>query len=232
MFVSVAVNIPSEKTFSYAVPEILHEEVSIGKRVLAPFGKRRLTGYIVEISKSAPREDTKEIIEILDLEPLFNETDLKFYQWVSQYYMYPPGKALSEILPGGIDPKSDQWISLAKEEQERPDARMSPSQRRIIDTLTQYPDGISLTHLRKMFGKQDVTRDVNSLKVAGFITTEYRTKKPQVSRKKEKIITLTTRNLDALKLTKKQHSLVDLLRGHGSLPFLFCAHNSHAPPLR
>jgi primosomal protein N' (replication factor Y) len=218
MFVAVAVNIPSDKTFSYAVPEILHEKISIGKRVLVPFGKRRLTGYIVEISKSAPREDTKEIIEILDLEPLFNETDLKFYRWVCQYYMYPPGRALAEILPGGIDPKSDQWISLAKEERERPDARMSPSQRRIIDTLTQYPDGISLTHLKKIFGKKDVTRDINSLKSTGFITTDYRTKKPQVSRKKEKIITLNTRNLDALKLTKKQHSLVDLLRGHGPLP--------------
>lgn len=118
MFVSVTVNIPSEKTFSYAVPEILHKEISIGKRVLIPFGKRRLTGYIVEVLNFAPCEDIKEIIEILDPEPLFNETDLKFYRWASQYYLYPPGKALSEILPGGIDPKSDQWIALAQGGQE------------------------------------------------------------------------------------------------------------------
>jgi primosomal protein N' (replication factor Y) len=65
MFVTVAVNIPSQKTFSYAVPPALHKEIAVGKRVLIPFGKRRLTGYIIEVAHSTTCDDIKEIIEIL-----------------------------------------------------------------------------------------------------------------------------------------------------------------------
>ncbi|MBS1238467.1 MAG: primosomal protein - superfamily helicase [Deltaproteobacteria bacterium] len=91
MFVLVAVNIPSDKTFSYAVPPPLQKEITTGRRVLIPFGKKKLTGYIIDVSSSTSREDIKEICEVLDPEPLFNENDLKFYQWVSQYYIYPIG---------------------------------------------------------------------------------------------------------------------------------------------
>jgi len=218
MFVSVAVNIPSEKTFSYAVPPALQKDIAIGKRVLIPFGKRRLTGYIIELSHSTPREDIKEIIEILDPEPLFNEDDLKFYRWVSQYYIYPLGKALPDILPGGIDPKSDRWISVVKEKQERNDFQMSGAQRSIIDTLIQIPAGLSLTHLKKMIGTKDIYRDINLLQNAGFITVEGRTKKPEIVPKKEKIVTLNNQNVTNKKLTKKQNLLADFLRLHGSSP--------------
>jgi primosomal protein N' (replication factor Y) len=218
MFVTVTVNIPSEKTFSYSVPETLRKEISIGKRVLVPFGKRRLTAYIVEVLNCSPFEDTKEIIEILDPEPLFNETDLKFYRWASQYYLYPPGKALSEILPGGIDPKSDQWIALAQEDRERSIAQMSACQKNIIDALTQFPDGFSLTQLKKMLGRKDIYRDINALRSAGAVTVEHRIRKPHISKKKDRIITLNPQYQDAQKPTKKQHVLIDLLSAHGPLP--------------
>jgi len=218
MFVTVTVNIPSEKTFSYSVPETLRKEISIGKRVLVPFGKRRLTAYIVEVLNCSPFEDTKEIIEILDPEPLFNETDLKFYRWASQYYLYPPGKALSEILPGGIDPKSDQWIALAQEDRERSIAQMSACQKNIIDALTQFPDGFSLTQLKKMLGRKDIYMDINALRSAGAVTVEHRIRKPHISKKKDRIITLNPQYQDAQKPTKKQHVLIDLLSAHGPLP--------------
>jgi len=150
MFVTVAVNIPSQKTFSYAVPPALQKEITVGRRVLIPFGKRRLTGYIIEVSHSTTCEDIKEIIEILDPEQLFNEDDLEFYQWVSQYYIYPLGQALTEILPGGIDPKSDRWISIVKGSQGINDFQMSVSQRNIIDALNQIPAGLTLTRLKKI----------------------------------------------------------------------------------
>jgi primosomal protein N' (replication factor Y) len=115
MFVRVAINLPSEKTFLYAVPEALKKEISAGKRVLIPFGKRRMTGCIIEEASAATCEgiDTKEIISVLDNDPLFNEDDLSFYQWVSQYYIYPLGKTLAEILPGdGLIPKKEKIVTL------------------------------------------------------------------------------------------------------------------------
>src|SRR5271157_6066917 len=163
MFVTVAVNIPSEKTFSYSVPNALQQEAAIGKRVLVPFGKRRLTGYIIEVSHLTHIEDVKEIMEILDPEPLFNEEDLTFYRWASQYYIYPLGKELAEILPGGIDPKSDCWISISGERRETDGPQLSAVQKRIIDTIDHFPGGLRLGRLKTLIGKKDISRDINAL---------------------------------------------------------------------
>ncbi len=48
MFVRVAIPIPSAKAFTYAVPGTFVSAVALGKRVLVPFGKRRVTGCIIE----------------------------------------------------------------------------------------------------------------------------------------------------------------------------------------
>ncbi|MEN6321501.1 MAG: primosomal protein N' [Syntrophaceae bacterium] len=225
MFVSVAVNIPSFKTFSYAVPPSLQKEITIGKRVLIPFGKRKLTGYIIDVSDSTSREDIKDICEVLDFEPLFNESDLKFYQWVSQYYIYPIGKALAEILPGGIDRKSDRWVSLSQEKPENTDTPLSVVQQKIIDMLHVPPSGMLLTRLKKMTGKNDIRRDINILHNAGFIQIEDKTRNPEVILKKEKIIILNTQNAANKKLTKKQALLIDFLRLHTPVPIVVLREN-------
>ncbi|HEX7535017.1 MAG TPA: hypothetical protein VF343_07145, partial [Syntrophales bacterium] len=179
MFVTVAVNIPSEKTFSYSVPNSLQQEIAIGKRVLVPFGKRRLTAYIIEVSNLTSIEDVKEIIEILDTEPLFNEEDLIFYSWASQYYIYPLGKELAEILPGGINPKNVRWISSTKGDRERSDLQLSAAQKRIMDTLDHFPGGLPFDRLKKMLLRKDIYRDIDGLVGAGYIAVEERTGKPE-----------------------------------------------------
>jgi len=225
MFVAVAVNIPSCKTFSYAVPPSLRKEITIGKRVLIPFGKRKLTGYVIDVSDSTSREDIKDICEVVDFEPLFNEGDLKFYQWVSQYYIYPIGKALAEILPGGIDQKSDRWVSLSQEKPENTDTPLSVVQQKIIDMLHATPYGISLTRLKKMTGKNNIHRDINILHNTGFIQIEDKTRKPEVILKKEKIITLNIQNAANRKLTKKQTLLIDFLMLHTPVPIVVLREN-------
>lgn len=234
MYVSVAVNIPSFKTFSYAVSPSLQKEVAIGKRVLIPFGKRKVTGYVIDISDSTSREDIKDICEVVDFEPLFNESDLKFYQWVSQYYIYPIGKALAEILPGGIDQKSDRRVSLSQEKLNDIDIPLSVVQRKIIDALYATPSGMPLTRLKKMTGKTDIRRDINILQNAGYIQIEDKTKKPEVILKKEKIITINAQNEANKKLTKKQAMLIDFLRRHTPVPIAVLRENfkNVAPMLR
>ena len=115
MFVEVAVNIPSEKTFIYDVPEAFEDKIAIGKRVLAPFGRKKMTGYIVGVSSLTEREGVKGILDVLDEEPLFSEEDLRFYRWAADYYMYPLGKALGEILPARpeLKPRKETSVSLA-----------------------------------------------------------------------------------------------------------------------
>ena len=103
MFIQVAIDIPSERTFTYAVPPFLAAEIALGKRVRVPFGRRRQVGVILAVEDASPDTGGKEIREILDVldpEPLFGPEELRFYRWAASYYLYPLGKALADVLPG------------------------------------------------------------------------------------------------------------------------------------
>lgn len=169
MFVRVAINIPSEKTFLYAVPEALKEGITVGKRVFIPFGKRRLIGYVIEKTSATTHEDidTKEIISILDTEPLFNENDLEFYQWVSHYYIHPLGKTLAEILPGDkVIPKKEKIITLNLED--TPPLKLTEKQDKIINFLKLRGKTIPLSIISQTF--KNASSLIKSLERKGLIS--------------------------------------------------------------
>ncbi|MEI8173776.1 MAG: primosomal protein N', partial [Deltaproteobacteria bacterium] len=219
MFVRVAVNIASDKTFIYAVPDRLEKGIATGKRVLVPLEKRRLPGYILEAAPASSFENPKDIIDIIDTEPLFNEDDLKFYQWVSRYYIYPPGKTLSEILPGGIDLKSNRWITPAKGKTDHGIVDICPFHERIMDILLDFPDGIPLNRLKNILGKKDIYRDIRTLRNMELIDVEDRIEKPEIIPKKEKVATVNAVNTSSVKLTKNQQRLIDFLGSYGPSSF-------------
>ena len=164
VFVNVAVNIPSRQgIFTYTVPEEMAGAVSVGKRVLVPFGKRRITGYITEKIARTDRKDLKEIIDILDLEPLFDGDTLALYRWMSDYYMEPLGKSLKAVLPGGIDIENHLLIFPVHTPPATERGGLSEVQKTIIAEAFAHPGGISLASLKKKIPKRHIHKDVASL---------------------------------------------------------------------
>ena len=104
--VEVAIPLYLDKTFHYLVPDPLLGQALPGHRVLVPFGRRKLTGYILETAAESPIEKLKEIIEVLDSEPLWTANELEFFRWVASYYMHPLGEVLRTALPAGINIRS------------------------------------------------------------------------------------------------------------------------------
>jgi primosomal protein N' (replication factor Y) (superfamily II helicase) len=218
MFVKVAINIPSDKTFTYAVPKAFEIDIATGKRVFVPLEKRRVTGYIIEVMAASTCENIKEIIDIIDIEPLFNEDDLRFYQWVSQYYIYPLGKTLSEILPGGIDLKSNRWITPSQGIGNSNTIK-SIFHMKIMNIFNDFPNGLSLNRIKNVLGKKDIYRDIKALQSMGLIHVQDIIKKPVVALKKEKVATVCSGDTSSAKLTKNQMKLIDFLRVHGRTSF-------------
>ena len=191
MFVRVAIAIPSPKTFTYAVPEKFVPAVAVGKRVLVPFGKRRVTGFILEVlTETVCDQAVKEILDLPDPEPLFDPEDLVFYEWISRYYLHPLGKVLGEILPGGISVQSDRWLCLG-DGATNADQRLSAGQKEILERVARFPEGIPLSRLRRTLGKNDVYGDLRFLEATGLVVSEERLNRPPVRPKKEKWVGLT-----------------------------------------
>ena len=100
--IEVAVPLPLDTTFHYAVPPALAPLAVTGVRVLVPFGRRKLTGYVIgAVAKSD--EEVKEIIAVLDPEPLFTAAELEFLRWTAGYYLHPLGEVIKAALPAGIN---------------------------------------------------------------------------------------------------------------------------------
>jgi len=101
--VRVAVTLPVEETYLYLVPRDLEPSAQVGCRVEVPFGKRKVTGYILEHEAPAGDKDLKEIGRVLDPEPLFHRSLVPFFRWMSEYYLYPLGRLIQSALPGGLN---------------------------------------------------------------------------------------------------------------------------------
>lgn len=217
MFVEIALNIPSQKTFHYTVPEGLTEAAAVGKRVLVPLRKRTVTGYILSVLETSETVKTESILQVLDSEPLFSEEDLRFYRWAWEYYFYPPGKALAEILPGGIDIESHTWITLVREPVTGPAKNLNPAQADILGILSRYPEGLSLKSLKKETGRQNLYRDIRSLRDANRILMEDRLTRPGVKPKMEKLIVLADDRTTDTNLTNRQAEILAFILQHGGL---------------
>ncbi len=102
-YIEVAVALPVYNTYTYSVPENLSSMVLPGKRVLVPFGRRRVTGYILNSCEEIKTKEIKIILDILDETPLFPSSMIPFFRWTADYYFHPIGEVIKCALPGGLN---------------------------------------------------------------------------------------------------------------------------------
>ena len=116
MFAEIVFALPFRKTFTYYVPGELTQYAKVGVRAVAPFGKRTLTGFIVNITESTSlkKDELKHILDILDDKPVFNSKSIKFYQWLADYYLCSLGEALKLLVPQGTDVETKRKIVVDK----------------------------------------------------------------------------------------------------------------------
>jgi primosomal protein N' (replication factor Y) len=210
MYVNVALNIQADKLFTYEVPQTLRHEVQIGKRVFVPFGRRKRTGFIVAVNVTCNLADVKSILEILDDEALFSEADFDFYQWIANYFIYPLGKTLAELIPAGPEKKDFLWITPVSLPA---DISLSPVQENLRAFLQQYPRGIALSNLTRICELKNISSAVRGLHLAGLLKIEEKQNK-QLAVRSEKIATLDENKIAGTKLTAKQKLLVEFLKTH------------------
>lgn len=101
-----------DKTFSYLVPDQFKDIVKIGARVTIPFGKQILEGFIVGFNNNKDFDyELKEIIGVVDLEPVLNEELLELGNYISKKVICPKTKAYQTMLPIALKAKQGTVIS-------------------------------------------------------------------------------------------------------------------------
>jgi len=101
VYAEVVFPLPIPRTFTYVLPSGLRDKARVGARVIAPFGRRQLKGFIVHLRLKKPHgpADLKEILDLPDAEAVFSPRFLAFTRKLSAYHYSSWGELLQAALP-------------------------------------------------------------------------------------------------------------------------------------
>lgn len=114
LFADVIVPVAVPALFTYIIPGNLRSEVGPGKRVVVQFGKQKIFSAIVRKIHNKPPAayEVKEILSVLDEQPVISEQHFKFWEWIASYYMCTMGEVMNVALPPAFRLQSESKIIL------------------------------------------------------------------------------------------------------------------------
>ena len=118
-YVDVILPLPLEGTFTYSLPLLLVDKVCLGVRVLVPLGKSKTyTAMAVRVHEDAPEFKTRDILQVIDADPVMLDRQMRLWQWIATYYMAALGDVFKAALPAGLKaeenyrPKTVRCVTL------------------------------------------------------------------------------------------------------------------------
>ncbi len=114
MFVEVIIPLALPKNYTWQVPEKWQSAILPGIRVEVALRKnKKYSGIVKKIVAEIPAAFTPSpILNILDSTPVVNETQLKLWEWIAQYYMCTEGEVMQAAIPANLKLSSEsvlQW---------------------------------------------------------------------------------------------------------------------------
>lgn len=221
-FVEVVFNLPLSDKFTYKIPDHLQGMVEPGMRVFVPFGRRRITGYVVALTSEAHKDIALKSIEsISDIEPVVSKEILELTQWMAEYYHASWGEAIKAAIPAGLDEEArEHFYNTEKGMRALESETLQDKMVALLETLRMQP-GLTLKQLQNKLKKQYSAHLPVRLKKDGYISSEVKIKSDDVSRRSEKFVRLAepqppVEEIDKLlKRSPRQKQLYDLLRDEG-----------------
>ena len=209
-------NINVDKTFDYIVPFEYIENIKIGMRVKVPFASRELEGFVLDLVNSTDDNyELKEIISIVDTEPILNNELLHLGQFMSKKYFSTLISCYQTMLPKAlkaqnkttINKKMIRYVEICSNSF----PKLKPNQEKIVEYL----------RINGKVKKEEVNKisvsGVNTLIKNGIIIEslieEYRLVTKDINKEKE-TFKLTIEQQEAKnKILSQTQSSVFLLHG-------------------
>jgi primosomal protein N' (replication factor Y) len=117
MYAEIIIPLALPKNYTWEIPENLIETLRPGCRVEVNLGKnKKYAGIVKHIHNNSPTTfEAKEILNLLDVEPVIQPYQLKFWEWLSEYYMCTEGEVMAAALPAHFKLSSETIIVFNEE---------------------------------------------------------------------------------------------------------------------
>jgi primosomal protein N' (replication factor Y) len=249
-FAEIAVSAHVAGTFTYRVPAEMNDAISVGARVMVPFGRVQTIGYVVGLSEqneSGAEIEIKDLIELLDPEPVVILEVVELTRWVADYYAAPWGEVLKASLPSGVNASIRRVVAITPAGLEELNgigaALLSKAEGHILQTARERfkvtrsgvnndsvhvdapeANGVDQQALEKALGESTAKRAISQLAARGLVRVEFIASEPTTRAKQRRMIRLAVprhleTNGDAKPPGRAQtRVLVELEANGGELP--------------
>ena len=171
LFAEVLLPIPVPGTFTYRVPYDLNGTVRVGQRVVVQFGKTKiLSGIIVSLTEQVPGVEVKYLMDVLDEQPVVNELQLRFWDWVKTYYLCNLGEVMQAALPSALKLSSESKVAL-NSEFVLDSVALNDFEYLIVEALQIQPK-IAISEVSKIVGFKKVMPLIHTMMEKGILVLE------------------------------------------------------------
>lgn len=170
MFIEVLLPLALANSFSYRVPDEMVDDIVFGKRVIVPFGNKKIyTALIYKVDTEKPElVEPKDILMVMDNAPIVTEQQMKLWEWISYYYQCTLGEVYKAALPSGMKLESETMISAVDDFVA--ETQLKPKEFELIDILNAEKKPLSINDLSKKLNLKNCLPIVKRMMEMGAVS--------------------------------------------------------------
>lgn len=184
-YAEVLLPLPLTGFFTYKVPDMMAEAIRPGCRVVVPFGRTKFyTGIVAGLTPRRPEGfETKEISQLLDSEPVERHPQMKFWEWIADYYLCSQGEVFRAAVPAGLKLESETVVEVNPDFEEDPGDRLGERDLLVMNAVRRVPKKATLAAVARETGFRNTSAIVarlverDALMVSENLVERYKTRK-------------------------------------------------------
>ena len=172
------------RTFHYSLPPHWQGIIVPGQLVWVPFGSRQLPGLVLATCSSAAVGVTRDILGVVDPQPVVTPYQIDLMRWISAYYRAPLHSVAWSMFPSGISWQAETYFHLGE-------AKATPGkdEYRVLAALREQGP-LSTKELGRRVKTKSLGRVLGHMLQKGWVRREIRVRGPQVKPKTEIVVRL------------------------------------------
>jgi primosomal protein N' (replication factor Y) len=100
VYAEVIIPLALPKNYTWSIPERFRTSIKEGSRVEVTLKNKKYAGVVKKMHTLKPEAfEPKEILNLLDTEPIIYPEQLQLWQWIAGYYLCSEGEVMAAALP-------------------------------------------------------------------------------------------------------------------------------------
>ena len=172
MYAEIIIPLSLPKNYTWLIPDELIPFIQIGVRVEVNLGKfKKYAGIVNKISNESPTNYIpKNILGVIDEQPIIHKTQLIFWKWLSEYYMCSMGEIMQIALPPYLKFTSETSIVFNESVEINP-SELSDDMFFIVQLL-QNKNEMTYYEIQKIFPNKNISKIIHQLILKGYCFTQ------------------------------------------------------------